>query len=79
MMYVITQEGVYRHAVRGVYDDLDLACKKAEEMIGHEEDNYHKYRVSSIFLNTPVNDINCVFEYSKDKNGILTKNKGEIF
>lgn len=45
MRYVVIQTGIYRHAIIGVWDDLELAKMGAEAAIAAEPDDYHHMQV----------------------------------
>ena len=51
-LYVVFQEGVYRHACGGVYDTLDGAIAAADDMAAADSDDYHVYEVRPFELNT---------------------------
>jgi hypothetical protein len=63
MIYVVTVEGVYRHAILGVYDSLELAEARAKEGADGEKDGYHSFAVGSAELNAPIIDVTEICSY----------------
>jgi hypothetical protein len=53
-MYVVFQEGVYRHACGGVFSSLELAQRSADALKAHEPDNYHQWTVVPFELDVIV-------------------------
>lgn len=86
-LYTVTRQGVYRHEILGVYDELDKAKLGAYSAIKDPEcDGYHSYLVGEIGINTTVKDVKPLYEYSKGKLGyssfgpIIYRDKdGEIY
>ena len=50
-LYIVTQEGVYRHSIMGVYNSLDAARQRAIQSILAERDDYHDMSICTINLN----------------------------
>jgi hypothetical protein len=65
MIYVVTVEGVYRHAILGVYDSLELAEARAKEGANSETDGYHSFAVGSAEMNAPIKDVVEICSYGK--------------
>jgi len=45
-VYIVTQEGNYRHDILGVYSSMSLARAAAVKAIDAETDDYHDYEIS---------------------------------
>ena len=60
MIYLVIQEGVYRHDVRGVYSTLEKATDAAEKAAAEDDDSYHEYVVCETELDTYVEDVDEV-------------------
>jgi hypothetical protein len=65
MIYVVTVEGVYRHAILGVYDSLELAEARARDGARLEKDGYHSFAVGSAEMNAPIRDVAEICSYGK--------------
>jgi hypothetical protein len=65
MIYVVTVEGVYRHAILGVYDSLEFAEARAKEGAQSEKDGYHSFTVGSAEMNSPIKDVVEICSYGK--------------
>ena len=55
-VYVVIQEGFYRHDIRGVYSDLKLAKVAARRAADDDTDSYHTYVVYEAQLDAYVDD-----------------------
>ena len=63
MIWIVTTEGVYRHAIRGVYANEDDAMMRAEECARAETDKYHAFAVGTCELGDAIQDIEQVAEF----------------
>lgn len=64
--YIVTQEGVYRHCIKGVYDTIEAAKSCALDCASdYEDDGYHSYDVSSLNLNEACEDVSLLYSYQK--------------
>jgi LDH2 family malate/lactate/ureidoglycolate dehydrogenase len=50
-LYVVIQRGVYRHAIVGIWDSLEVAKQDAEKAIAMEPDAYHSMEIVETELN----------------------------
>jgi hypothetical protein len=51
--YLITQEGVYRHGIGGVYTSFGVAKEQARQACIAEPDDYHQWAVVAVPFNMP--------------------------
>jgi len=68
-VYLVVQQGVYRHDIRGVYTSLDAAKVAAKRAAVEDQDSYHDYEVHETTLGEYVEDVRrspSVPYYSKD-------------
>jgi len=56
-VYLVIQQGVYRHDIRGVYTGKDRAIKAAERSAAEDRDDYHAYEVHETDLDQYVEDV----------------------
>lgn len=69
-VFIVTQEGKYRHNILGVYTEERSARKRALQCAKLEVDGYHDYQVSTAIINGPCDDVNHTGHYiynQKDK------------
>lgn len=71
-LFVVTVEGVYRHEIIGIYDAVEKADTRALEYIKAERDDYHDVSVHKCNINTPVDDVEVLFTYSR-KGEVVTR------
>lgn len=57
MVYLVVQEGVYRHDIRGVYSSVELAEKAARRAAAEDSDSYHCYSVYASKLDEYAEDV----------------------
>lgn len=50
-VFVISQQGVYRHSLFGAYDDFELARSEADRLASEDCDHYHDYEVLEFEMN----------------------------
>ncbi len=62
-MYIVIQQAIYRHAIKGLYDDLDVAKSRAINVIAEEPDHHHGAAVLEIEPNKGVCDATVVIAY----------------
>ena len=82
-IYIVIQEGVYRHDIKGAYFEQSDAIDRAIERIKQEEDDYHRYIVLKCVMGKPIDDAELVMEVScsidLDKQKIIyKKSKGDL-
>ena len=53
-IYIVVQEGVYRHGIFGVYTERDDAIALAKELAETDNDGYHTYEVIPFELDKRV-------------------------
>ena len=53
-VFIVTQQGIYRHAIVGAYVNQQDACDAAVVAIKAEKDNYHHFDVRKFELNAPI-------------------------
>jgi hypothetical protein len=82
MIYVVTEEGVYRHRILGVFDSQQAAEDRAV-MFCATQDDYHDYQVSSCELNAPITDVQKICTYQRpglrkppERRPLLPQNEG---
>lgn len=64
-MYIVIQEAIYRHKIKGLYSDEDTAIARAKHFkrvrdLGVETgdyDGHHKYNVYEVNPNQPIDDL----------------------
>ncbi len=56
-LYLVVQEGVYRHDIRGVYTSAARAETAARRAAREDEDDYHQYCVYNTTANEYVTDV----------------------
>lgn len=66
ILYVVTEEAVYRHRVMGVFEEFVHAVHHAGS-ICDGEDGHHNYTVSSITLNERVDDLQSIGKFSRTR------------
>ena len=68
-VYLVVQQGVYRHDIRGVYTSVDAAKVAAKRAATEDRDSYHEYEVYEATPDEYVEDVRRVPDvpaYSKD-------------
>jgi hypothetical protein len=55
-LYIVTREGVYRHEILAIFNSQKDAEDLTKDLAENDRDSYHDYHVSSILLNTRVED-----------------------
>lgn len=79
MIYIITREGVYRHEILGIEDELIVAQSRAVELCAKESGfysnthntSYHSIRVSQAEIGDFINDVEFVCAYKRDVRGTV--------
>jgi hypothetical protein len=66
-VWVITQEGVYRHAIGGVFTTIEQARDAALSHIRAEPDDYHWWGISRYTLDHPTSDLDEFVESYRRK------------
>jgi hypothetical protein len=66
IVYIAIKEGVYRHEIVGVYDDVNKAIERAKELCDAEPDDYHNFDIGECTLNTPIGDVEIVQTINKE-------------
>lgn len=56
-LFVVTEEGVYRHRILGVYVDFEKAIERAKEFALSSVDDYHSYDVSKCESDEDIDDV----------------------
>lgn len=63
-IFTVTKEGVYRHEIVGIYDNLSVAQERAHSEATKEgEDGYHEYWVCESYLNEDCKDVKQIMLY----------------
>ncbi len=63
-IYIVIQEGIYRHDVKGIFTSLEQAKSRAVECgEDQEDDGYHTYCVCPAEIDTPIDDVKTMAEY----------------
>ncbi len=57
IVYLVVQQGVYRHDIRGVYTSPDAAVAAAKRAAADDSDSYHDYTVYEATLDEYVEDV----------------------
>jgi hypothetical protein len=75
-VYVVVQEGVYRHAIHGVFSTLEKAKECAYISCKDDKDDYHTYDIYKGVLDQKVEDlvregVYYRYDYQRDKDGIM--------
>jgi hypothetical protein len=68
MIYIVTEEAVYRHRILGVFDSQEKAEARALE-VALQEDGHHEYRVSTAELNTGIDDVVELVNFRRERIG----------
>ena len=63
-VYLVTEEGRYRHRVKGVYHNPGAACSRAVE-VAKKSDGYHEYDVTVADEDKDIDDLVALFSYRK--------------
>lgn len=66
-MYIVYAQGVYRHTIAGIFDDIEKAKKAAILEAISENDGYHHFYVAESELNEYVDDIKDLFYVTSTK------------
>jgi hypothetical protein len=66
MIYIVTEEAVYRHRILGVYDSQEKAEARALE-VAKKEDGHHRYCVLSAVMNGAMSDPTEVCWYKRER------------
>jgi hypothetical protein len=66
ILYIVTEEGVYRHRIMGVYL-LQQAAEVRAHKVCSEEDGYHTYLVSKVECDEAVEDIEPICYYTRKR------------
>ena len=61
-LYLVTERGVYRHRIMGVYATQEQAERRAKE-ISDAGDGYHSYDVNSVELGQPCDDAEFICSF----------------
>lgn len=84
-IFVVTQDGVYRHDIFGIFTDKDRAIELANELARTDGDNYHSYTVIPFVLDVEVKRKRITwyalpdgFHGAEGKEPIYSVRKGEI-
>lgn len=56
VVWLVIQQGVYRHDIRGVYSTQELAIRAAKKAAREDRDSYHEYIVHEALLDQYVAD-----------------------
>ena len=64
LIYIVIEEGVYRHDIKGVYLKESDAVNRAIEVIKQRKDGYHRYTVLKCVVGKPIDDAELVIEVS---------------
>lgn len=65
-LYLVQRVGVYIHETMGVYDNLQVAEERAAECALPPDDGYHRYRVSELDLNNPIDGAIIISSYQAE-------------
>jgi len=57
LVYLVVQQGVYRHDIRGVYTTAEAATVAARRAAAEDRDDYHDYTVYETTLDQYVEDV----------------------
>ncbi len=57
VVYLVVQQGIYRHDIRGVYTSVEAAVVAAKRAAAEDRDNYHEYEVYQTVLDQYVDDV----------------------
>lgn len=66
-VFIVTQEGVYRHNIAGVYLGEQSARAAAEAAIRAEPDDYHSFHVTRMVVGEPGEHLVCKFTREDEK------------
>ena len=53
-VFIVTKQGVYRHEIMGVFQDLEFAKNVAIDCIKAEHDDYHDFHVIQFDVGAPT-------------------------
>lgn len=62
-MFIATLEGIYRHGIIGISEDIKIVEKIAIESLLLEIDDYHEVDISIANLNERMNDVKFIKRY----------------
>ena len=63
-LYIVTEEGMYRHSILGIYTRPGAAEHRAEEA-AERSDGYHEYDVGMADEDADIEDIVTLVSYQK--------------
>ena len=63
-VYIVTEEGVYRHSILGIYTRAGAAEHRAEEAAA-SSDGYHEYDVMAADEDADIADVDPLVSYQK--------------
>ena len=73
-VYVVTEEGRYRHHILGVYTAAGFAHSRAE-LAARKSDGYHEYDVCLADENADIEDVIALVGYQKIEGEVVRKVK----
>ena len=65
LLFVVTYEGIYRHEILGVFDNLREAIRNCRKFILQEQDGYHDVHISKTEKNKPVKDVETIIVFTR--------------
>ena len=66
ILYLVAEDGIHRHRIFGIFDNLDDAKVLALNLImKHDHDGYHDSSVYSALTGTPIDDLDYIGSYRK--------------
>jgi len=79
-LYVVTQEGVYRHGIFGVFTDKNKAIALAYKLAETDSDDYHEYLVIPFKNDAEIKRSRGFMDShkAKEQEAIFSARKGQI-
>jgi hypothetical protein len=71
MLNVVTKQGIYRHEIVGIYEDLMTAIGIARQSMQKEPDDYHEFHVSRCWVDTQIDDVKTYIRVSRHNKKVI--------
>ncbi len=69
-LFAVSREGVYRHEIVGIYDDVEFAIERGVNSSKEEKDDYHHFEVLEFMINEDTRDGRLIARIYRRKDAI---------